>query len=297
MTETPISFDSGFLRRMEQLEIVTRRLNRGTTKALRRSPRTGSSLEFADFRNYTAGDDLRSVDWNAYARLDRLFLKLFEEEEDLHVCLLIDTSASMRWQSHSPSKLQLASQLAAGLAYLSLAHLDRAGVWFFSGRLMTDTGFLRGKNSIHSLLRFLENPPAAGDATSLRTTLDEFIRRMKRRGLAIVISDFLDPAGYEAGLRKLAASHFEVALIHLLDPEEVTPTLSGDLLIRDSESGRTERIVASPALLRAYSERVRNFSAELEAFGHQRGMAVHRATSDENFEDVLLRGFRGGLLK
>jgi len=297
MPSAPITFDSGFLSRMERLELVSRRLTRGSTHGLRRSVRTGSSQEFADFRNYAPGDDLRAVDWNAYARLDRLFLKLFEEETDLPVSLLIDNSASMRWQSGDVSKLQFAAQLAAALGYLALSHLDRVGAWFFGSQLQRDTGFLRGKSSIHPLIAFLQNPPPPADATSLSKTIHEFVRRIRRRGLVVILSDFLDPAGYESALRELAGNHFEVALIQILDPAEIAPTLQGDWLLRDSETGQTERIVASPTLLQVYRDRVTSFGSELTAFGNRHRLPVHRFSCDERFEDVLLRGLRGGLLK
>lgn len=282
---------------MERLELVSRRLTRGSTLGLRRSARTGSSQEFADFRNYAPGDDLRAVDWNAYARLDRLFLKLFEEEADLPVSLLIDNSASMRWQSGAINKLQFATQTAAALGYLALCHLDRAGAWFFGSQLQSDTGFLRGKKSIHSLITFLQHPPAPADATSLGKSIHEFVRRVRRRGLVVILSDFLDPAGYESALRELAGHHFEVALIQVLDPAEVTPPLQGDWQLQDSETGRRERIVASPALLQAYRDRVKAFGAGLLAFGLRHRMPVHQVQCDNRFEDVLLRGLRGGLLK
>ena len=175
-------FDSAFLAKLERLHLLSRRTFGGQSRAERRSHKLGSSLEFADYRNYTPGDDLRSVDWNIYGRLDKLFLKLFEEEEDLHIYLLIDTSESMRWQALDarterplrPAKLDVARQIAGTLAYIGLANLDRVNVGFFAERLGPDLGLGRGKSHFHKVVRFLDRPPADTGQTDLARSLRAF---------------------------------------------------------------------------------------------------------------------------
>ena len=196
-------FDSAFLAKLERLHLLSRRTFGGQSRAERRSHKLGSSLEFADYRNYVPGDDLRSIDWNIYGRSDKLFLKLFEEEEDLHIYLLVDVSDSMRWQAHDerndaplrPSKLDVARQLAGTLAYIGLANLDRVNVHFFSGHLGHDLGLGRGKSHFHRALEFLERLPVTAGPTDLTRSFKAFGQTTKRRGLVLVLSDFFRSGG------------------------------------------------------------------------------------------------------
>ena len=295
-------FDSAFLAKLERLHLLSRRAFAGQSRAERRSHKLGSSLEFADYRRYSPGDDLRSVDWNIYGRLDKLFLKLFEEEEDLHVYLLIDTSASMRWTATDgrtdaplrPSKLDLARRIAGTLAYIGLANLDRVNVHYFSENLGDDLGLGRGKSHFHRALQFLDRLPEAAGETDLARSLRAFGQRTKRRGLALILSDFFDPRGYEEALSFLLYQRFEVQLIHLLDPAELDPRLRGDLRLTDSETGEVYEVTANEGLLRAYEREVQTFLASLESFCRQRQIGYRRATTDEGFEDWTLRTLRSG---
>ena len=292
-------FDSSFLARLERLHLLSRRAFAGQSRAERRSHKLGSSLEFADYRSYTAGDDLRSIDWNIYGRSEKLFLKLFEEEEDLHVYLLVDASASMRWTaggdaSRRASKLDLARRIAGALAYLGLANLDRINIHYFSENLGADLGLGRGKSHFHRALQYLERLPAESGQTHLARSLRAFGQKTKRRGLALILSDFFDPRGYEEALSYLLYQRFEVQLVQLLDPAELHPRLRGDLRLTDSETGQAYEVTANEGLLRAYEREVTAFLDGLDKFCRQRQIGYRRVTTDEGFEDFMLRTLRGG---
>ena len=294
-------FDSSFLGKLERLHLLSRRTFGGQSRAERRSRKLGSSLEFADYRNYSPGDDLRSIDWNIYGRLDKLFLKLFEEEEDLHIYLLVDASASMRWtaldaRTDRPlrqSKLDLARRIAGTLAYIGLANLDRVNVHFFTENLLGDLGLGRGKGHFHRALEYLERLPAERGETQLARSLRAFGQGKRRRGLVIILSDFFDPAGYEDALSYLLYQRYELQLIQILDPAELTPGLLGDLRLTDTETGQTREVTVNESLTRAYERAVNDFLVGLENFCAKRGVGLRRAMTDMSFEDFVLRTLRG----
>jgi len=301
-TATPLLFDSTFLAKLEQLYLLSKKLFRGEHRAERKSRQTGSSLEFADYRNYSLGDDLRTIDWNIYGRLDRLFVKLFEQEQDLHIYFLIDASASMRWQpssssSSSSSKLDQARRIAASLAYIGLANLDRVNVLWFADLLLGDLGLTRGKSQFHKVLEFLERVPSSnGSATGLLPTARAFAQRMKRRGLVFLISDLFDPAGYEEALGLLRYSNFEVHVIQTLDPAELRPRDTGDLRLVETETGEIFEVTANDTLLRKYEREIDAFIEGVEKFCLRRGVGYAQATTAVPFEDLVLRVLRDGMI-
>ncbi len=293
----PLLFDSAFLSKLEQLYLLSKKLFRGEHHAERKSRQTGSSLEFADYRNYTPGDDLRSIDWNIYGRLDRLFIKLFEQEQDLHIYFLVDASGSMRWQPENAphlSKFDQARKIAASLAYIGLANLDRVNIHYFGANLIGDMGLSRGKSQFHKVLEFLRRSPDAAAQTSLLPSLRTFAARMKRRGLVFVISDFFDPAGYEEALGILRYNHFDLHLIQVLDPAEINPTQTGDLRLIEAESGEAYEVTANESLLRQYRAEVTRFLTGLNSFCTERGIGYAQALTDVSFEDLVLRVLRDG---
>lgn len=289
--------DPAFLARLEKLRLLARRRFDGGRRAERRSRRTGASLEFADHRSYTAGDDLRNVDWNIYGRLDKLFLKLFEEEEDLPVHLLLDVSASMQWVAPSsgrPSKLGLARQIAAALTYIGLAGLDRVNIQYFSSELGPSLGVGRGRARFHRACEFLARQPESAGATDLSRSLQAFGRRTKQRGLAIVLSDFFDPQGYETALGFLLYQGYEVQLVHLLDPADLHPRLTGDLRLTDPESAQAYELTVNETLAREYKREIGSFLDGLERYCRRRGIGYRRASTDVRPEDFMLRELRAG---
>ena len=293
-------FDSAFLAKLEQLHLLARRMFRGDRRAERRSRQTGSSLEFADYREYTPGDEPRSIDWNAYGRLDRLFVKLHEQEQDLPVTFLVDCSASMRWmpeeKADALSKFDHARRLCAALAYIALANLDRVDIHFFAANPLGELGVARGKAQFHSVLKFLGNAPDADGPTRLLTAARSLTQRAHRRGLAFVLSDFFDPRGYEEPLGLLLHGQFEVHALQILAPAELAPAASGDLSLRDIETGSAMDITADEKLLRRYRDEITKFNGALESFCLRRGIAFAQVTTDSPFEDVVLRALRDGVM-
>jgi len=294
-----VRFDERFLRKLESLAILTRRsrISFGQIRAERRTRRVGAGIEFADHRDYAPGDDLRYLDWNLYGRMQRLLVRLFEEDEDLSIYVLFDASASMG--TGSPPKLDLAMQVGAALGYVGLANLDRVSVLPLTDGLGEGLPLARGKARILPWLRFLENLQAAG-RTALAPAVRDFLRRHRgrRRGLVILISDFYDPGGYREALDLLRYNHFETVVIQISAPEEVRPTLRGDVTIRDVETGEERELTVSPALLEEYRRRHAALLRGLEGYCRERGIPCFPILSDVPFDDVVLRVFRaGGLVR
>lgn len=257
----------------------------------RRSTKRGSSVEFADYRNYAPGDDLRRVDWNLYARTDRLFLKIYEEEEDLQVHLLVDTSASMGFGS--PSKLAVARRLAAALGYVALNELDRLLLGSVGVGGVATSRPLRGSVSNPAMLGFLEGLKAEGQV-SLSRSLDEYARARRTAGLVFVITDLFDPAGVESGLRSLAARGHEIVLLHLLSPEELEPPISGDLELVDSESGERSSLTVDQAAVEAYRRRLSAWLSDVRQICNRLGASYALVNSGRPVEELLFGDLRNG---
>lgn len=292
-------FDSAYLAKLEQLHLLARRLFRGEQRAERRSRQLGSSLEFADYREYSAGDELRSIDWPAYARLERLFVKLYEQEQDVAVSFLVDASASMRWcqeKAVGRGKFDAARRIAAALGYIALANLDRVSVHFFADGILSELGVMRGKSQFHSVLDFLREPPANAGPTSLLSSTRAFVQRTKRSGIVFVLSDFFDAAGYEESLALLQHGQFDVHAIQILDPAELAPEETGDLRLLESETGASLEVTANDAVLARYREQIAAFNTGLEAFCRKRAISHASVTCDLPFEDVVLKTLRDGLM-
>jgi uncharacterized protein (DUF58 family) len=292
-------FDERFLRKLESLAILTRRsrISFGQIRAERRTRRVGAGIEFADHRDYAPGDDLRYLDWNLYGRMQRLLVRLFEEDEDLSIYVLFDASASMG--AGTPSKLDLAMQVGAALGYVGLANLDRVSVLPVADGLGDGLPLARGKAHILPWLRFLDTLRATGK-TALAQAVRDFLRRHRgrRRGLVILISDFYDPHGYREALDLLRYNHFETVVIQVSAPEEVRPSLRGDVTIRDVETGEERELTISPALLDEYRRRHSALLRGLEGYCRERGTPCFPILSDVPFDEVVLRVFRaGGLVR
>src|SRR5271170_5983583 len=224
--------DPKFLAQLEQLELVSRKIFLGRMKGERRSKRKGQSVEFADYRNYVIGDDLRFLDWNLFARLDRLFIRLFMEEEDLHFYVLLDNSLSMDFGS--PTKLHYAKQIAAALGFIGLVNLDRVVIEAFNNKLTQTLPAVRGRRSLWRLLDFLNKIEPAGPS-DLREALRTFSIKCSGKGIVVVLSDFMDKGGYEQALRYLIARQMDIYAIQILSQEEIEPEIMGDLQLTDIE--------------------------------------------------------------
>lgn len=228
--------DQQTIRRLEQLTLVSRKITTGHLKGERRSRRRGSSTDFADYRTYVPGDDLRFLDWKVFGRLERLFLKLFLEEEDLRVTLLLDASTSMK--HGEPDKFLYGRRVAAALGYLCLVKMDSLTVRAFGDGIHASFGPKRGKASCPGLLDFLSNLETV-HGTSLARAFRGAAAGGRRKGVAIVISDFYDFAGYEEAFRRLFAADMEVLALHILSPQELKPDMQGDIRLVDAEFGHT----------------------------------------------------------
>ena len=292
-------FDEAFLKKLEYLYIVSKKVFAGRLRAERRSKKTGAGVEFADHRDYVLGDDLRYLDWGVYGRLGRLLVRLFEEEEDLSIYLLVDASASMR--TGAPPKIDYARQVVAALAYVGLANLDRISILPLCvaasrapiGRLPPT----RGKGRIFKVFDFLAALDAAG-ATDLHGALSNFVHETKRRGVAVVVSDFYDPSGYEEALNLLRYHRFEPFVIQLIDHREANPQLVGDLEIVDCETGEAREVTVSPRQLREFARMHEELCGGIESFCSARGIPCFRADTRVSFDELILRVFRaGGFLK
>ena len=296
MATTQTLLDPKFLKKLEALTLVSKRVFAGQTKGEKRSRKRGSSIEFADFREYTLGDDLRYVDWKAYGRLDKLFLKLFVEEEDLSIHLLLDTSKSMDFGS-PVTKADYARRVAAAIGYIALSEYDRLTVAQFHAGLGELMPPLRGKPGIFPFFQFLEHKTVVGGGTRFGDALAQYAARAKNVGIAIVLSDFFDDT-HVKGLKALLARRFQVVLIHVLDVEELHPTLTGDLRIVDSETGQAREVSISPFLLGQYQAQLTTFCDGLKALSTRYNMDYVRTSTDVPFEDVILKYLRsGGLLR
>jgi uncharacterized protein (DUF58 family) len=290
----PDIFDAEFLKKLEYLYIISRKVFTGRMKAERSSTKRGVSPEFADYRNYSIGDDFRYIDWNAFARLDELLLKLFEEKEDLHIYLLIDVSNSMIYGE--PRKLDYAKQVTAALAYIGLANLDRVGITAFADDIVDSMPLTRGKGKIFSALEFLRRLEGNGD-TNMERSFRNFIHRVKRRGLVVVISDFFDRNGFTDGLNVLSYQKHDLSMIHIIDVKEARPQLLGDLTLVDMETGRTRPVTINEGRLKRYRKLFNTFCEELERYCIQKEIRFIRTTTQLPFDELILKMFRmGGFL-
>lgn len=284
-------FDDEFLHKLERLELLARKIFRGLLRGERTTLRRGRGLEFSDFRQYRPGDDFRHIDWNIYARLDQLFLKLHASEEDLTLHLVVDASASMGFGE--PSKFDHARKLAAALAYIALNNLDRVGVSVFADGLGASLPPLKARHHLARLLAFLRELPCAG-ATRFGTALRDFATRTRSPGLVILISDLLDGGSAQDGIEALCHGGHDVVVIQLLAESEIDPPLDGALRMVDAETGDELEVTVDRELRRLYQHRFERQLQELESFCRRRGVEYLRASTAIGFEDVVLKYLRQG---
>ncbi len=291
-------FDEATLRKLNRLSLVAGRVRAGVLKGERRSTRRGAGTEFADFRRYTPGEDLRRVDWKVYARLDRPFLKLFEEEEDLAVHIFLDASRSMDWSEAEENKFRYARRLAAGLGAIALGSGDRLSLLpLASGRRLEPFGPARGPAATARLLLYLEELQVSGSA-ELERDLKRYALSARRPGLAFLLSDLLAPGDPLGGLVELQRRGYEAAVIHLLSPEELDPPLAGDLRLVDVETGQAQEVSLDGGLRDLYRQRLQawqeGIAAECRRFG-LRYLALSTALPWERF--ILQELRRAGVIR
>jgi len=282
------------LRRLEQFQLLAQRRARSMIKGERRSRARGQSVEFADYRNYVAGDDPRYLDWNLYGRLNRLFLKLYEEERELPVRIFLDASESMAFGE--PAKFDFARQITAAVGYVALCGFDRVSVVAFPDHseeraARTALRGVRGRKAAVGFFRNLELLRAQG-TTSLNQSLRRAAIEARQAGVAVVLSDFLDPEGYESGMTALAGRGFHINVVQILAPDELSPETFGDLRLVDSESGSHQEVTFGRYRLAAYQQTVQNYCQRLREYCMVRGAAYFLASSATPLEDLLLKQLR-----
>jgi uncharacterized protein (DUF58 family) len=284
-------FEETFLRKLERIAILSKRAAAGQMQGERRSQKRGQSVEFADFRPYSTGDDFRRIDWNAYARLERFFIKLFIEEEDLTIHLLVDNSKSMDWGD--PNKLDYAIRSAGALGYIALNGLDRVTVTALGEGNHTSAGYFsphRGKQNAFALFTFLQ-ALSSGSPADLKRSLQAYATRTSRPGPLLLLSDLMDE-GWADGLNALARRGFEVSVLHILSPDEVDPQISGDLKLLDSETRAEIEITGEYDLVERYRKGLADWQEELRRFCGARGMHYASILTSTPLEEVLTARLR-----
>lgn len=292
-------FDSDFLKKLEYLSLVSKRVFRGTLLAQRRTMQLGGGIEFADHRDYSPGDDFRYLDWNLYARHDELLLKRFQEEQDLPVYCLLDCSRSMAFSGSDPRKggpppkFDFARQVTAALAYIALADLDRVAVVAFADDIVADFPLTQGKGRILALLKFLEDLQPQGGDTCLQRVVSGFVHRSQRRGLAIVVSDLYDPAGFERGLDLLRHHRYEPHLVQIFDRREAEPAqMLGDLELFDMETEQGRKVTVTEKNLRQYQKIFREFQESVQHYCNRYGLGCTRTSTEIPFDELILKMMR-----
>jgi uncharacterized protein (DUF58 family) len=281
--------ESAFLRKLDRLAVLTKKAMAGEIQGERRSPRRGSSVEFADFRPYTSGDDIRQIDWNLYARAERFYLKLFVAEEELSVHLLIDTSASMDWGV--PNKLHYARQISAAFGYVALSNLDRVSVTAFgTGKSAQQLPSVRGKRGAVPLFSFLQRLPAAPESNIVQAC-HRYMQTARTPGPLLLCSDLLDP-NWKDALSALSSRPFEITVMHILAPQEINPELDGDFKLVDVEGGNPVEISADLEVLRRYRENLASWQAEIESFCSGRSMNYVPVNTGIPVEEFMLNHLR-----
>ena len=284
-------FDDEFQRKLEFLALVSRRVFAGRLRAERRTKKTGSGVEFADHREYQPGDDIRYLDWNVFQRFDKLLLRLYEEEEDLAIYFVLDTSASMEFGRGA--KLAYGKRVCAALAYVALANLDRVEIVTTSDRVLGRMPETRGKARIFKIFRFLREAQPEGQ-TNLEDALRAFVAQHKRRGIVVLVSDLYDPAGFERGINVLRYAKFEPYVVHVTDPDEARPKLQGDVLVYDCETGDEREVTVTAGVLERFKKAYDDYLADVDRFCNAKQVPYVRADVSVPFDEMVLRIFRRG---
>lgn len=283
-------FDEDFMRKLEYLALVSKRFS-GQLKAERRARQLGSGLEFADYRGYVPGDDFRYLDWKTYLRLDRLLLRLYEEEQDLPIYMFVDSSRSMAYGA--PAKIDYARKVAAALTYVGLANLDRVTGIAYSDGIRSQLSPQRGKHQIFRVFQFLSEIEASGE-TDGKEAFKVFCTGNRRKGLAVIISDFLDPHGFEAGLNMLRYYKHDIFAIHVVAHEDMEPEMRGQIQLVDAESNEAREITITPELVQAYRQEMLRYSEAIQRHCLKYRLGYVRTVTSFPFEDLILDVFRQG---
>ena len=289
-TDSPL-LTPDLLSRLDRLDVLSRKMLSGKMKGERRSKRRGQSVEFADYRNYTIGDDLRFIDWNIYGRLDKLFLKLFLEEEDLSLYILLDVSKSCDYGT--PHKATYIKQVAAALGYIGLVNYNRVTIAAMADGIVAETGGLRGRRRVQPMLDFLTKLEPTG-TSHLANACKRFALSNRGRGVLVVLSDFFDKGGYEEGLKYVASGRYDLFCVQTLSPQEIDPetTLQGDLKLRDIEDADTAEVSMTGPLVKQYKANLNAYCLALKEYVTRRGGTYLFSSTAVPFDALVLNYLR-----
>jgi hypothetical protein len=287
-------FPPDFLTKLEYLSIMSKRVFRGSLLAQRRTMQLGSGIEFSDHREYATGDDLRYLDWNVYARHGDLLLKRFQEEQDLHVYLMIDCSRSMGFGN--PPKFDLARQLTAALAYIALADLDRIAVVAYANDIISEFPVTRGKARILALMKYLESLSTVGTDTNLSKAVQGLLHRGTRNGLVVVLSDLFDTNGFSRGFDQLRSRRFEAHVLQLHDPKEADPKLLGDAELEDVENGSIRMVTINERMLRRYKQLFTDHQTSVRDYCRRYGLSCTQSPSIVPFDQLMMTMMRSAAI-
>jgi uncharacterized protein (DUF58 family) len=287
--KSDLLLDPAFMARLDQLDVMSRKLLAGKMKGERRSKRRGQSVEFADYRNYVIGDDLRFIDWNIYARLDRLFLKLFLEEEDLSLYVLIDESKSCDFGN--PHKAIYLKRVAAALGYIGLVNYNRVNVIAMADGIVAETGALRGRRRVGQMIDFVSKLMPTGPS-HLAQACKRFALAHRQKGVLVVLSDFFDKGGYENGLRYVAGGKYDLFAVQVLSPQEIEPDLQGDLKLRDMEDDDMAEVSITQPLIKQYKANLNAYCLGLKDYVTRRGGTYLFTSTTVPFDTLVLNYLR-----
>lgn len=281
--------DASFMARLDQLDVMSRKLLAGKMRGERRSKRRGQSVEFADYRNYVVGDDLRFIDWNIYARLDKLFLKLFLEEEDLALYILLDVSKSCDYGS--PHKALYMKQVAAALGYVGLVNYNRVTIAAMSDGIVAETGAMRGRRRVSQMIDFVSKLEPSG-TSHLAEACKRFALAHRQKGVCVVLSDFFDKGGYENGLRYVAGGKYDLFCVQTLSPQEIDPDLQGDLKLKDMEDDDLAEVSITQPLIKKYKANLNAYCLSLKDYVTRRGGTYLFTSTAVPFDTLVLNYLR-----
>jgi uncharacterized protein (DUF58 family) len=281
--------DSQFMAKLDQLDVMSRKLLLGKLKGERRSKRRGQSVEFADYRNYVIGDDLRFIDWNIYARLDRIFLKLFLEEEDLSLYILLDVSKSCDYGN--PQKAEYMRKVAAALGYVGLVNYNRVTIAAMADGVVADSGAMRGRRRVSQMIDFVSKLQPAG-ASDFAGACKQFALAHRQKGVCVVLSDFFDKGGYENGLRYVSGGKYDLFAVQVLSPQEVDPDLQGDLKLRDMEDDDMAEVSITQPLIKQYKANLNAYCLGLKDYVTKRGGTYLFTSTSVPFDTLVLNYLR-----
>ena len=292
-TEQPrrseLLLDPAFMARLDQLDVMSRKMLAGKLKGERRSKRRGQSVEFADYRNYVVGDDLRFIDWNIYARLDKLFLKLFLEEEDLSLYVVLDVSRSCDFGN--PNKALYLKQVAAALGYVGLVNYNRVTISAISNNVVADTGPLRGRRRVNHMIDFISRLQPTGES-HFAESLKRFALAHRNKGVLVVLSDFFIKEGFEPGLKYLAGGKYDLFAVQALAPQEIEPELQGDLKLKDIEDEDMAEVSITQPLMKQYKANLNAYCLALKDYVTKRGGTYLFTSTAVPFDTLVLNYLR-----